>query len=180
MQATISSSLPKVHPTASNVQSWSPSLGRIYQTPASGPSSSTTTTAKQLRGATPLPDSRTTSTTAPGTDLPSDWLFEEALVVNEQYGDQRMDENPITGKPGDFHLSSTGRKGPVNLSAAANLKKAALVLDTKLGAGSNESPLAAGKKETKSPKTPGGGGGFGGGAQKGKKRKSSKAAVTPS
>jgi mediator of RNA polymerase II transcription subunit 6 len=96
-----------------------------------------------------------------------------------------MDENPITGKPGDFLLASTGRKA-VNLSTAAalNAKKATLMpmlptLNTKLGggAGGSENPLT-GKpptgKETKSPKTPGGGS-----MQKGKKRKGSKAAVTP-
>lgn len=131
-----------------------------------------------------MPDSKT----ADGISQPSSRLLEEALAIHNQFGDQYMDENPITGKPGDFHLSSTGRKAAVNLSAAAaaNLKKAALLpslpaLNTKLAA---ENPLAAGAaggakagKETKSPKTPGGGGG---GGIKGKKRKSSKAAVTPS
>lgn len=103
-----------------------------------------------------------------------------------------MDENPITGKPGEFFLSSTGRKGPVNLSAAAssNLKKAAALpaLDTKVGSDAN--PLAAKSaggatatgRETKSPKTPGGSGGLGGpgSGAKAKKRKSSKASATPS
>lgn len=126
-----------------------------------------------------MPDNQTTN----GTNQPSNRLLEEALAIQNQFGDQYMDENPITGKPGDFHLSSTGRKGPVNLSAAAaaNLKKAALLptlpaLNTKLAA---ENPLAAGTKtgkETKSPKTPGGSSG----GLKAKKRKSSKAAVTPS
>lgn len=27
-----------------------------------------------------------------------------------KYGDEYMDENPITGEPGAFHLSTTGRK----------------------------------------------------------------------
>lgn len=103
-----------------------------------------------------------------------------------------MDENPITGKPGEFLLASTGRKA-VNLSTAAalNAKKGALMpmlptLNTKLGGvgpggaggggGGGENPLSAKTtgKETKSPKTPGGGS-----LQKGKKRKGSKAAVTP-
>ncbi|GAB1314918.1 Mediator of RNA polymerase II transcription subunit 6 [Madurella fahalii] len=176
--ASISSSIAKPLPIAASVQSWSPALGRVYQTPSGGSSSAAATT-KQHREATPMPDNKTTN----GTNQPSNRLLEEALAIQNQFGDQYMDENPITGKPGDFHLSSTGRKGPVNLSAAAaaNLKKAALLptlpaLNTKLAA---ENPLAAGTKtgkETKSPKTPGGSGG----GLKAKKRKSSKAAVTPS
>jgi mediator of RNA polymerase II transcription subunit 6 len=132
-----------------------------------------------------MPD---TNKTTASISLPSDRFFEEALAIHQQFGDQYMDLNPITGKPGDFHLSSTGRKGPaVNLSAA-NFKRGGVAitmpvlpaLNTKVGGSDN--PLAAKSaatgKETKSPRTPGGGGG--GGMQKGKKRKSSKAAVTPS
>ncbi|KAG7289503.1 hypothetical protein NEMBOFW57_005874 [Staphylotrichum longicolle] len=117
------------------------------------------------------------------------WLIEEALGIHHQFGEHHLDENPITGKPGDFQLSSTGRNGGVNLSAAAaaNLKKASLIptlptLNTKLGGVGGgtaaENPLAAkpSGKETKSPRTPGAGGG---GLPKGKKRKGSKAAVTP-
>ncbi len=164
-------------PISSGVQTWSPALGRVYETPSTGPTASSTTT--KQREATPQPDSTKPTTT---TNLPSSRLIEEALGLHHQFGEHNLDENPITGKPGDFQLSSTGRKG-VNLSAAAaaNLKKAALIpalptLNTKLG-GAGENPLAAKPtgKETKSPKTPGGGGGM----ARVKKRKGSKAAVTP-
>ena len=37
-------------------------------------------------------------------------LVLESLRIHERYGGEYMDENPITGKPGEFHLSSTGRK----------------------------------------------------------------------
>ncbi len=168
-------------PISSGVQTWSPALGRVYETPSTGPT--TTTTTKQ-REATPQPDSSTKPT--PTTNLPSSRLLEEALGLHHQFGEHNLDENPITGKPGDFQLSSTGRKGTVNLSAAAaaNAKKAALIpalptLNTKLGGGgaAGENPLAAKPtgKETKSPKTPGAGSGL----PRGKKRKGSKAAVTP-
>jgi mediator of RNA polymerase II transcription subunit 6 len=177
-QASISSSVAKILPTSSSVQSWSPALGRTYQTPTT-----TYSAAPKQREATSLPE---TTTTKPATTTtpPTARLLEEALGIHHQFGSHNLNENPITGKPGDFQLSSTGRKG-VNLSAAAaaNAKKAALVptlpiLNTKVGgvAGA-ENPLAAGKptgKETKSPKTPGGGS-----FAKAKKRKGSKAAVTP-
>ncbi|KAK4044804.1 MED6 mediator sub complex component-domain-containing protein [Parachaetomium inaequale] len=187
--AAISSSVDKILPIASSAQSWSPALGRVYQTPSSIATSSSSTATKQ-RDATPLPETTKTATATapapvPGTNLPTARLIEEALGLHHQFGDHYMDENPITGKPGDFQLASTGRKGGVmNLSTAAalNAKKATLVpalpaLNTKLGGVGGENPLAAGKptgKETKSPKTPGGGS-----MQKGKRRKGSRAAVTP-
>jgi mediator of RNA polymerase II transcription subunit 6 len=35
---------------------------------------------------------------------------EEAFMIHMRYGGEYIDENPITGRPSDFHLSSTGRK----------------------------------------------------------------------
>lgn len=115
--------------------------------------------------------------------------MEEALHTHERYGTEYMDENPITGKPGDFHLTSTGRKAPPKSTLSLKEAAAALpALNTKgLGAaGSN--PLAKGAaaaaaanavggvtgKETKSPKTPGTGG-----PPKPKRRKSKNVVTTP-
>ncbi|KAL2152432.1 hypothetical protein VTH82DRAFT_5616 [Thermothelomyces myriococcoides] len=168
--AAISSSVQKVLPVASSAQSWSPAQGRVYPAPGAA-AAAAATTAKQ-REATPLPEANK-ATTDLGISLPGSQLIEEALLIHEQYGDHNLDENPITGRPGEFLLASTGRK-PVNLS---NSKKAAAqmslpALNTKLG---GENPLTTKPtgKETKSPKTPGGGS-----LQK-KKRKGSKAAATP-
>jgi len=69
-----------------------------------------------------------------------------------------MDENPITGHPGEFHFTSTGRKeklkvptlakGPLHVPTANVPKPPPLRTD-----------IEADKKNqaTKSPKTPGGG-----------------------
>jgi mediator of RNA polymerase II transcription subunit 6 len=35
---------------------------------------------------------------------------EEAFLIHMRHGGEYIDENPITGRPGEFHLSSTGRK----------------------------------------------------------------------
>lgn len=35
---------------------------------------------------------------------------EEAFRIHMRFGGEYIDENPITGRPGEFHLSSTGRK----------------------------------------------------------------------
>ncbi|KAL2125807.1 hypothetical protein VTI74DRAFT_2686 [Chaetomium olivicolor] len=180
--AAISSSVAKILPISSSVQTWSPAQGRAYRLPTTTTGTSTSTTNRQPREATPLPDSTTTTATKTNSSLPSTRLLEEALGIHQSFGDHFMDENPITGKPGDFHLSSTGRK-----TAAGSLNKPARLVPTLPALNTNPMAVGGNKgggvgvtgKETKSPKTPGGGGTLGG-MQKAKKRKSSKAAVTPS
>ena len=44
---------------------------------------------------------------------PDSRLAEESFAIHMRYGGEYMDENPITGRPGEFHLSSTGRKDKV-------------------------------------------------------------------
>ena len=82
-----------------------------------------------------------------------------------------MDENPITGQPGDFHLSTMGRKekdklmvpavakAPTPASAKQSLPPTPLKTDIP--------PARKGSKADKSPRTPG--------MPKPKRRKSSKA-----
>jgi mediator of RNA polymerase II transcription subunit 6 len=147
-------------------------MGRTYQTAAPAEKS-----AKQrlLEGkeCTPMPDGMAkTSTITKTTDANLDSrLIHESLRIHERYGGEYMDENPITGKPGEFHLSSTGRKEKMPAPKASTslvIKGEALpALNTKV----TENPLAKGPKETKSPKTPN--------MSKPKRRKS-KVATTPS
>ena len=33
-------------------------------------------------------------------------------MIHMKYGGEYIDENPITGRPGEFHLTTTGRKPP--------------------------------------------------------------------
>jgi mediator of RNA polymerase II transcription subunit 6 len=94
-------------------------------------------------------------------------LLSESLDLTLRYGDEYMDENPITGHPGDFHLSTTGRKGRENQKALPGSKSSSqsqsqakttgpptpekIVVDTNV-------PLVGarkGSKGDKSPKTPG-------------------------
>ena len=48
---------------------------------------------------------------------------EEAFLIHMRYGGEYIDENPITGRPGEFHLSSTGRKAvpPPQVSQQAGI-----------------------------------------------------------
>lgn len=39
-------------------------------------------------------------------------LAEESFMIHMKYGGEYIDENPITGRPGEFHLTTTGRKPP--------------------------------------------------------------------
>ena len=46
-------------------------------------------------------------------------LLEESFQLSMRYGDEYMDENPITGHPGAFNLTSTGRKAKDSLAGPA-------------------------------------------------------------
>ncbi|KAK0635250.1 MED6 mediator sub complex component-domain-containing protein, partial [Bombardia bombarda] len=158
--ATISTNVARILPIAESVQTWSPSLGRVYQTPKEAAAASTT---KQQRGGlesradTPMPEvtgaaagKAAAATSDKSSALLDAMLVEESLVLHDRFGGEYMDENPITGKPGEFLLSSTGRKeapknvGPITLKEVQILP----ALDTKVG----DNPLARSGKETKSPK----------------------------
>ncbi|EGS17427.1 uncharacterized protein CTHT_0067530 [Thermochaetoides thermophila DSM 1495] len=187
--ASASSSISRLLPIAASVQSWSPGTGRVYKTPSM---TSQTNQANQPSSQTQSQPTSQPATTTTTTALPPPdprWL-EETLMIHETFGDHHLDKNPITGKPGDFHLSSTGRKIQTLPTAAAGNKKPGSglpplpAINTKV----QQNPMGSGKqvtgKETKSPKTPSsstgpGTGGMSTGMGKPKKRKSSKAAVTP-
>ena len=111
----------KALPIAEGVRTWTPSRGHVYQQPTSP--STRLKDADSKDPDTPLPDTQTTGpkTTAPSkaaTDAALDRLAEESFAVHLKYGGDYIDENPITGRPGDFHLAKTGRKA-VAASAVA-------------------------------------------------------------
>lgn len=107
---TISSAIAKALPAAESVRKWRPSLGHVYQLPPNQPL--TRQKVQDSKEATPIPDE--TGKTAPAAqkndELSLERLAEESLMTHMKYGGEYVDENPITGRPGEFHLSSTGRK----------------------------------------------------------------------
>ncbi|KAI2621627.1 MED6-domain-containing protein [Hypoxylon sp. NC1633] len=160
---TITSALGKCFAAADNAQTWSPSLGHRYKTPQ------TITNARQQalesKGTTPMPESQENQATlepkkSSQTVLDSR-LAEHSFMIHMKYGGEYMDENPITGKPGHFTLSSTGRKD--KLQALGNL-------NTSFKTATTESEKKDAKGD-KTPKTPTG-------MSKSKRRKS-KAGATP-
>lgn len=148
--------------TASPLPDFSPSLGHTYMPP---PSSRLKGVESQLgqssKEATPVPEalsSKKVPVSANTSTYLDNKLLEETLSISLKYGNEYMDENPITGQPGEFHLSTTGRDkdklaAPVNGKGAAGDGKAGVV--SKL----NTDILSArkGSKSDKSPKTPAGG-----------------------
>ncbi|KAK1760894.1 MED6 mediator sub complex component-domain-containing protein [Echria macrotheca] len=149
---SIGLAIEKIPAAVDSVQTWSPAKGRTYRTPPKPQH-----TQRDLDGrSTPLPDTSSQQQQARTTTADSDRdarLMFESFLIHERYGGEYIDQNPITGKPGEFHLSSTGRKDKLAVpkTNAPPLKPEALpALNTKVA----DSPLAKGGKETKSPKTP--------------------------
>ncbi|KAK8035054.1 Mediator complex- subunit Med6 [Apiospora rasikravindrae] len=108
---TISSYLSKCFPAADEATTWSPATGHEYRMPPA-----VTQTREQQtiasKEATPMPESqasRGASRDKESTTL-APQLADQTWAIHMRFGGEYMDENPITGKPGDFHLSSTGRK----------------------------------------------------------------------
>ncbi|KAK9422031.1 putative Mediator of RNA polymerase II transcription subunit 6 [Seiridium unicorne] len=150
--ATITNSLRKCFPAADEARTWSPAQGHAYK-----PLPATTITRdRQLaasKEATPMPESQASKASETKKSAQSSVLdarlAEHSFAIQMQYGGEYMDENPITGHPGNFHLSSTGRKerprAPTLNPLTTNLKTpvAAKPVDKKEGT-----------KEAKTPKTP--------------------------
>lgn len=92
-------------------------------------------------------------------------LAEHSFLVHMQHGGDYMDENPITGQPGQFHLSSTGRKDKPQTLALPSI-------NTSFKSPTSVEPDKKDGKGDKTPKTPTG-------ALSKSKRKKSRAGTTP-
>jgi mediator of RNA polymerase II transcription subunit 6 len=112
-----------------------------------------------------MPDSLPTAKKAPSLSANtstylSSRLLAESFEMSLRYGDEYMDENPITGYPGDFHLSTTGRKGrdrasvpPSTQGTLQSREKTLTPLTPEVK--TIEVPGRKGSKSDKSPKPPG-------------------------
>jgi mediator of RNA polymerase II transcription subunit 6 len=129
--------------------------------PANPDGKSTATRGGLSKEGTPLPDSAILAGKARGAsgvaakkasaESGLDWLADESFAIHMKYGGEFIDENPITGRPGEFLLSSTGRKDKTATSAASALQSG------KSAAGTPAATAKAGeepKKPGKSPRQP--------------------------
>ncbi|KAK5993485.1 Mediator of RNA polymerase II transcription subunit 6 [Cladobotryum mycophilum] len=139
---TISSAIAKALPAAESARKWRPSMGHVYQLPARPKAQET-----KQEASTPATDGASKPTTTKNNELSLEKAAEEAFLVHMRHGGEYVDENPITGRPGEFHLSSTGRKAVPPPSAAPtgiSAMNGPPTLNTKLDD----------KKDPKSDKTP--------------------------
>ncbi|KAI0007384.1 MED6-domain-containing protein [Xylariaceae sp. FL0662B] len=162
---TISTALSKCFPAADNARTWSPSLGHVYNTAQS----SSDRRALESKGATPLPETQGSKGALEpkktNQAVVDSRLAEQSFMIHMQYGGEYMDENPITGKPGEFHLSSTGRKDKLPVPGLTNI-------DTSFKSPTTPDPGKKDAKGDKTPKTPTG-------MPSKSRRKKSKAGATP-
>ncbi|CAM1508198.1 Fc.00g050460.m01.CDS01 [Cosmosporella sp. VM-42] len=109
---TISSVIAQGLPAAERIRKWRPSLGHVYQLPSNQPAARSK--ALESKAGTPMPqvaaDIAPAAPTQNNDEKALERLAEESFMIQMKYGGEYIDENPITGRPGEFHLSSTGRK----------------------------------------------------------------------
>lgn len=180
---SITVSMKQLVETIYSVTKFTPATGHTYL-PPKAISRITATTAQGSREETPLPNSQANtknlqSPTDPDPSSAEARLLSESISLSLRYGEDYMDEKPITGQPGEFLFTSTGRVEkdkllmPVPVAkqpfASQTLKKDQPVLGIK----TKDLPSRKGSKAEKSPRT------AGSGKPKRKKSKVATSANTP-
>ncbi|GAP91730.1 putative mediator of RNA polymerase II transcription subunit 6 [Rosellinia necatrix] len=159
---TITSALNKCFPAADEARVWSPSRGHVYKIAQT----TTNTRPRNIAGSketTPRPDGKAPLNNNKGINAHetkrSDpvlskfdllWHAEQSMSVQMQCGGDYEDENPITGKPGAFNLSKTGRTDKLQVPGITALNTSSSILDLG-GKKSKDGPTKAGDKTPKTP-----------------------------
>ncbi|KAK0383553.1 hypothetical protein NLU13_9464 [Sarocladium strictum] len=154
---TISTNLSRAFSEASNLRQWRPSVGHVYKLPTPQNQISHRIRGLESKEATPMPETKPGQPAASRASEPQhdetalERVAEEAFMVHMRYGGEYIDKNPITGRPGEFHLSSTGRKAvppphsdPKNAAGGLGAMNGPPAINTKLDD----------KKDGKAEKTP--------------------------
>ena len=161
---------------AMTMPQFTPALGHYYEAEASSTRQSAshrTATAQASKEGTPMPDNASTITAAPANQagiMFASNLLAESFNLSLKYRDEYMDENPLSGTPGNFKINKLRADGTL-MEQKAGLKATTPLpppIDTNV-----QNPLMKGAKGgEKSPTTPGG-------TKKKKKSKQTTAAPTP-
>ncbi|KAI1168977.1 MED6 mediator sub complex component-domain-containing protein [Nemania serpens] len=160
---TISSSLNKCFPAADEARVWSPSQGHVYKLAQTSTNPRPRNTVES-KATTPRPDGSAVpskATGAPSPKRPDPVLStfdlvrhaEHSILIHMQSGGDYEDENPITGKPGAFNLSKTGRTDKLQVPGITALNttfKSTSILDL----GGKKTKDGSAKAGDKPPKTP--------------------------
>ncbi|KAK2731823.1 Mediator of RNA polymerase II transcription subunit 6 [Onygenales sp. PD_40] len=187
MLSTVTS-LTKALSVASPLPIFSPSHGHTYMPPVPKSLESTQPrpgqqSAQQSTANTPMPDTAnqpriatsppTTSLTSSTTQSQDTRSLIEAFNLLSRYGDEYMDDAPLTGEPGAFIISKKAAEQPVRQPPAPPRSKAPTPAPAGVGSTSKPGtpaatpsiktdaatigPAKGGKGGEKSPTTPGGG-----------------------
>ncbi|KAJ6783392.1 hypothetical protein PWT90_05852 [Aphanocladium album] len=176
---TISSAIAKALPAAEAARKWRPSVGHSYKPPpaptagaAGAPQGAAAARARgqESKEGTPAPGATNKSTTASAPpnleELSLERSAEESFWVHMKHGGEYLDENPITGRPGEFHLSSTGRKpamapqadkAPTGISAMTGPPRLNTKVDDKKDGKTEKTPRSAMPKPKRKKSKLGGG-----------------------
>jgi mediator of RNA polymerase II transcription subunit 6 len=169
---------------AASLPDFSPAADHTYLPPGTANKPKDTHAHRGSKEATPLPEGHlATATKKQPVDTTyanshiSALLLDESLALALRYGDEYMDENPITGHPGDFHLTTTGRnKDKLSVPVGKAIAQSKTGTPVPVVKTEPPGPARKGSKKDKSPKISG--------MPKPKRRKSKAAAasgtVTPS
>ncbi|KAI8623837.1 MED6 mediator sub complex component-domain-containing protein [Xylariaceae sp. FL1651] len=160
---TTSSSLSKCFSAANEARSWSSSRGHVYKT-AQATTSSRPRASIESKEATPLPDGQATANKdtsvlepkKPGQDLTASDVLrhaEHSIYIHMQFGGDYENENPITGKPGAFNQTSTGRKDKLHVPGITALNTS-FKSPTTIDLSGRKTKDGSGKSGEKTPKTP--------------------------
>ncbi|KAM4056300.1 MED6 mediator subfamily complex component domain-containing protein [Hirsutella rhossiliensis] len=107
---TISSAIAKALSAAEGSRKWRASTGHVYHLPSSQTSSRQKGQASSEDTPGPEGPAKPTPASQKNDELSLERASEEAFMAHMRHGGEYIDENAITGRPGEFHLSSTGRK----------------------------------------------------------------------
>ncbi|KAH7117963.1 MED6 mediator sub complex component-domain-containing protein [Dendryphion nanum] len=117
---TVTSNMEEIFKMGQSLTHFTPSTRHTYfppglettKTSAAGgggpPSRAGSIGPSEIEASQPVPDATVATTTA-ATEEFSDAFFLESLRLTNNYGHEFTDENPITGEPGAFVLSSTNQ-----------------------------------------------------------------------
>lgn len=104
-QATISHAIGSIFESANSIQKWTPARGHAFV----NPTKEATPVPNGSGGRAGQPSAVAKKSSNKQEDLDTR-LAEESFAIHTAFGGDYMDEIPITGKPGEFHFASTGRK----------------------------------------------------------------------
>ncbi|KAG9242303.1 mediator of RNA polymeras-like protein II transcription subunit 6 [Calycina marina] len=163
--STMLSTMNSLMSAASSLPNFSPSLGHTYMPPKTNrPKATESQTLRTSRESSTVPgalaDITKATTGFAKTAAYNNWLLGDSLVRSLQFDNEYMDDNPISGEPGNFHLVTKSRlekekeKERARLITQGSTVKGPLAVLVKPAITPLKTDVQSAKKTEKSGKTP--------------------------